>query len=280
MRFDERDRLLLEFASHHRLILASQAALVLQVDLDDAEVRLDALRDAGLIRDARGESCPFPGEQITGAGLRSIGSPLRAPRQGSASGYHHDVGLGWLWLAARSGAFGALRGVVSERHMRSHDRRRDEEWAQQFGVRLGGVGPAGHERLHYPDLVLKTASGRRVALELELTGKPSIRLNKILAGYAADPRIDAVVYLVEKPAVAAKVGRAAARMGISDLVHVQRVSFAAPGGHADTVSDMLARDDRRATRTAGHADRVSDTLVRHDRPATRTARADRAAAAR
>jgi hypothetical protein len=279
VRFDERDRLLLEFASHHRLILASQAALVLQVDLDDAEVRLDALRDGGLIRDARSESCPFPGEQITGAGLRAISSPLRAPRQGSASGYHHDVRLGWLWLAARSGAFGTLRGVVSERHMRSHDRR-GEEWAQRFGVRLGGVGPAGHERLHYPDLVLKTASGRRVALELELTRKPSIRLSKILAGYAADPRIDAVVYLVEKPTVAANISRAAARMGISDLVHVQRVSFAVPGGHADALSDPLARPDRRAARTAGHADTVSDTLVRHDRRATRTAGADREAAAR
>jgi hypothetical protein len=253
VRFDERDRLLLEFASHHRLILASQAALVLQVDLDDAESKLDALRDAGLIRDARGPSCPLPGEQITGAGLRAINSPLGAPRAGSANGYHHDVGLGWLWLAARSGAFGRLRGVVSERHMRSHDRRSDQ-WAQRFGVRLGGVGPAGHERLHYPDLVLKTASGRRVALELELTGKTSIRLQKILAGYAADPRIDAVVYLVEKPRVGANIGRAAARMGISDLVHVQRVSFAAPGGGADTVSASMARLPRRTTRTIG-ADR-------------------------
>jgi len=91
-----------------------------------------------------------------------------------------------------------------------------------LGVRLGGLGPRGQERLHYPDLLLHTTDGRRVALELELSSKGH-RLETILAGYGADPRIDGVVYLVESAAVARSVQAAARRLGVSSLVHVQRV---------------------------------------------------------
>jgi hypothetical protein len=239
VRSDDRDRRLLEFASHHRLILVSQAALLLRTDPEAAKDRLAALKDAGLMRDARRKERSFPGEQITGAGLRAIGSPLRAPQRSAPGGYEHDVGLAWLWLTARTGAFGSLRGIVSERHMRSHDRRTADR-AERYGVRLGGVGPAGQERLHYPDLVLETASGRRVAVELELSGKGQARLQTILAGYAADPRIDAIVYMVERPNLAANIRRTVSRMGISDLVHVQPVSFE-PRGSATTATEAARR---------------------------------------
>lgn len=210
------------------MILAGQVASLLGVAAPAAETRLRALRRAGLVRDARRFDSAPPCEQITGAGLRAIASPLRAPQLSYPGGYQHDVGLGWLWLAARSGSLGDLRGVASERHMRSHDARA-QQWHERFGVRLGGLGPAGQERFHYPDLVLETRSGRRVALELELTSKSPARREGILSAYAADPRIDGVVYLVDRPATGRAVSRSAARMGLSDLVHVQPVSFEAPG---------------------------------------------------
>ena len=224
MQFDERDRQLLEFASHHRVILPGQVAWLLGVGEDAAQMRLRALRQAGLIRDARRAQWAPPGDQVTGAGLRAIASPLRAPQRSYPGGYQHDVGLGWLWLTARSAAFGPLRALHSERHMRSHDRRSDAG-ADRFGVRLGGLGPGGQERFHYPDLVLETRSGHRMALELELTCKAPARRAGILAGYAADPRIDAVVYLVDRPSVGRAIGQSARRMRNSDLIHVQSVSF-------------------------------------------------------
>ena len=65
-----------------------------------------------------------------------------------------------------------------------------------------------------------------MAFELELSTKEVVRRERILAGYAADRRIDAVVYLVEHRSVGRAIERSAARMGISHLVRVQRVSMA------------------------------------------------------
>ena len=133
------------------------------------------------------------------------------------------------------GRFGPLRAIVSERRMRSADGRaalepgaRDGERAQPFGVRLGGAGPGGRPRLHYPDLLLVTASGRRAAVELELSAKHRPRLETILAGYGADRRIDAVLYLADRVTIARAVARGAARVGAADLVSVQRLGWGGP----------------------------------------------------
>ncbi len=151
--------------------------------------------------------------------------------------YAHEVGVAWLWLAAAPGHVrtrgGGHRGppdALDSTALASPD-------AEPVAVRLGGFGPRGREELHYPDLVLRTADGRRVGLELELTPKARTRLEKILAGYAADPRFAGVVYLVEKRAVARAVQATARRLGISDLVHLQRVR--------STVSDLRAPRPRR-----------------------------------
>jgi hypothetical protein len=239
----QRDRLILAFAAEHRLLVLDQVAYLLGVGADEADANLEALRQAALIRDARPYDSAPVGEQITRAGLRAVGSDLPSPRPSDPGGYLHDVGVGWLWLAARSGALGAMRGMVSERQMRSVDGR-GEDRAHRFGVRLGGVGPGGRERLHYPDLLLETPSGRRVALELELTRKSPARRETILGGYAADPRIDAVVYMVDRPSVARGIARSALQMGISHLVYVQPISFDPPG--AADLGAQAGRDRARA----------------------------------
>ena len=134
--------------------------------------------------------------QITAAGLRAAGSDLPAPRGFDLATHRHDAGLGWLMLAAQRGAVraGAARDLRATNALAATAGPSDR--AQRFGVRLGGVGPGGRDRLHYPDLVLVTRSGHRVAFELELSTKEVARRERILAGYAADRRIDAVVYLV------------------------------------------------------------------------------------
>jgi hypothetical protein len=95
------------------------------------------------------------------------------------------------------------------------------------GVR---VGHGSMERLHYPDLTVVTAGGHRVAFELELSTKSPRRRERILAAYADDPRIDAVVYLVQTPAAGRAIARSAARVGAADTVRVQRFGWA--GGRA------------------------------------------------
>jgi hypothetical protein len=232
----------LEFAAEHRLVLLTHIAALLQVTPEVAGKRLRALRRAGLLRDGRGSEWAPGCDQITRAGLRAIGSSLPSPRPSDPGGYLHNVGLAWLWLAARAGVFGALRRVVSEREMRSSDGRA-ADGAPRFAVRLGGVGPAGRERLHYPDLIVEAETGHRVALELELSLKSRQRREGILAGYAADPSVDAVLYLVDQPSVARAIEQSAARVGISRLVHVRRVSFAEPG--KDTGREPSATRTRR-----------------------------------
>lgn len=220
---------MLALAAEHRFLLCAHARALLDVSAASAAGRLRRLTGAGLLRYERRLAGPGA-YQITTSGLEAIGSSLPRPREIDLATYDHEVGLGWLWLAAGRGAFGPLRGMASERFMRSEDRRRQEP-SQRFGVRLGGVGPYGGERRHYPDLLLETESGHRVAIELELTPKGRRRRGEILGGYALDGSVDAVLYLVEHERTGLAIERAARRAGIAGRVRVRRARFA-PGSGA------------------------------------------------
>jgi hypothetical protein len=238
-----RDRGLLEFLSEHRLVLAGHVRVYLGVSRPAADTRLRALAQAKYLTRVpvlhRQPWCI----QITRRGLAAIGSELPAPRLNLHS-YQHDVGLGWLWLAARSGTFGQMREVVGERRMRSQDAS-PRHGSDRFGIRLGGVGADGRDRLHYPDLLLIKPDGRRVAVELELSWKGPAHTQRILAGYGADPRVAGVLYLVENRAIGRSVERCARRMGISDLVKVQMVRCTgAPAGGGRTRVTTRAHGDR------------------------------------
>jgi hypothetical protein len=235
----DRDRLVLEFAAEHRLVLAGHVQALLAVSAEAAARRLRALVTAGLLSTDtvfhRYPAC----FQVTHAGLAIVGSRLPKPKLDYRS-YAHDVGVAWLWLTARRGAFGPLAVVVSEREMRSRDgverheaRRRGGGRARMpFGVTLSGLGSGEDLRLHYPDLLLCDPDGRRIAVELELTPKNRTRREKIIGGYAADARIDAVLYLVEDPRIARAVQATARQFGFERRLHVQPVRFGsrqAPG---------------------------------------------------
>jgi hypothetical protein len=239
VRLTDRDRELLRFAARHRIVLAAQLQALLGASAAAVATRLRALRRAGYL----GSQRPFDRQAtcywIKRRGLSAIESSLPAPRPELGS-HRHDLGIAWLWLAARQGAFGAARQIVSEREMRSGDGTAGRR-ANPFGVRLGGVGPGGRERLHYPDLLLVGPGGRRVALELELTSKGRARRERILAGYAADGRIDSVLYVVDQPATGRAIQASAARLGISARVHVQRAHWDGMGRAPTPVAAQTAR---------------------------------------
>jgi hypothetical protein len=221
IRLGAQDLELLWFLAEHRMVLPDHAAALLGTTEAAASARLSRLAKAQYVDRARLFHDQPAMHLISRDGLKVLGSTLPLPKV-DVHAYQHDVGVAWLWIGARRGTFGPLRALVGERRMRSQDGARDRD-AEPFGVKLGGVGPRGGESLHYPDLLLGTTDGRRVALELELSSKGRDRLERILAGYAADPRIDEVVYLVQNATVARSVAAATRRLGIASLVHIQRV---------------------------------------------------------
>lgn len=215
--------------AEHRIVLGGHVQRLLSVSRSRASARLAALASTGYVRRDTWFHPQAACHQITRRGLAAIESDLPAPRTDLRS-YRHDVGAAWLWLAAQAGTFGTLREVLSERRMRSHDAT-EQGRAEPFAVRLGGIGRGGRDCLHYPDLLLVDLSQRRIALELELSSKPRARREKILAGYAADARVDAVLYLSDNAGVRRGIAASARRLGIPELIHVQRVSWEDASAH-------------------------------------------------
>ncbi len=267
MQLTERDALLLEFLAEHRFARPSHAARLLEVSARTATARLKRLEQADYLTSARPYSRQPEHYQITRQGLAAIGSELRPPRA-DLTAYRHDIGLAWVWLAARSGAFGPLSELTSERQLRSHDARaRTREVPagpiERLGVRIPGAGARGGERLHYPDLLLRTARGHRVAVELELSDKGRRGLDKVIGAYAGERRVDAVLYLVDDERILRNVRTSVRKFGLEDLVHVQRVRFTEPtgfpaGSRAVERSSDRSTGGRRRDRSAG-ADRSSHT---------------------
>ncbi|HET9075004.1 MAG TPA: hypothetical protein VFN48_10525 [Solirubrobacteraceae bacterium] len=236
-----RDLLLLEALSHQRVAVLAQAAHWLGVSEATAARRVRALARADLVETRRIFDRGSPMLRITGRGLAQIGSRLSRPGQ-KLDEYRHDVGVGWVWTAARDGAFGDLAAIHSERALRSADARRDRltPGERQLAVEdghdaPGGIGVGafladGRPQRHYPDLLLDTASGRRIGVELELTHKGARRLDRIMEAYASDLSVDAVLYLVADPRIGAQIHAAAERADMADRVHVRRVARAQIGG--------------------------------------------------
>jgi hypothetical protein len=278
-RLGDRDRRLLALAAEHRFVLNGHVRTLLGVSTASASARLRTLTRGGWLTYER--KLAGPGAyQITRSGLRALGSSLPRPREIDLATYDHEVGMGWVWLAAARGAFGPLDGMASERFMRSEDRRREDP-AERFGVRLGGVGPYGGERRHYPDLLLDTASGHRVAVELELTPKARARRNDILGGYALDGRIDAVLYLVEDERTGLAIERAARRAGIAPRVHVQLTRFGPGAGAIGAGRGVQRAAPGRSDHAPGRSDhapgRSDHAPGRSDHAPSRPARSDHAA---
>ena len=245
-----RDRELLAFAAEQRFVLAAQIGRLLGISAEAAGGRLRALRSGGYLRSERRLTSAPTAFRVTRAGAGAAGCELTPPKELDLATYAHEVGVGWLAIAAHRGSFGALTDVIGERRMRSQDARRDRPADRPtHGVRLG-AGERGRPRLHYPDLTVVTATGHRIALELELSTKEAARRERILSAYAADRSIDAVVYLVDSRAAGEAIERSAARVGATGLVRVQRFRWS-EGRRPDASPAPARRRDATAARRSG-----------------------------
>jgi hypothetical protein len=104
---DDRDREVLEFLAAHRLALADYLTVLLG-NRDRARRHLGGLLASELVqreRVMRSEPACF---QITRAGLAVIGSQLPSPEFDPR--YRRDVGVAWMWLAARAEHAGRSSG--------------------------------------------------------------------------------------------------------------------------------------------------------------------------
>jgi len=232
--------------AEHRVLVLTQIAILQGVKPPTVRARVRRLQRLGLVQvDDRYVRTPA-GVLITDAGLRRIDSPLPAPELSEAQ-RRHDIGLGWVWIAARSGAFGALTELVSERRMRSLDARQAtlRAPAERYGIGVESDGPANS---HFADMLIRARSGRTIAVELELHAKGAWRLDRVMRAYAGDPRITDVLYLVPSRRIGDPVIAAARRSGIADRVHVQLI---AGGGAIEGAPPPPVRTRVPRTRVAG-----------------------------
>jgi hypothetical protein len=251
---DQRDLSLLAMLAEQRVTIEPQAGHWLNETEQESSTRLERLHAARMLKLERIFHQAPAAVTITRRGLAAVGSTMRTP-QVDLRQYRHDVGVAWLWQAAHAGYFGAPAAIVSERSMRSHDWRLDHqaatEPAERFGVGIGGVAPGGAPRRHYPDLLVDTRDGRRVAVELELTAKSRPRIDEVMLAYASDGRVAEAAYLVPDARLARFISDAARRAEISEIVTVKRLN---PKAIDDTTSALprLAGSRAAATRPLTH----------------------------
>ncbi|MBV9001219.1 MAG: hypothetical protein JO304_19340 [Solirubrobacterales bacterium] len=214
----ERDLGLLEFVASHRFVLACHVMHWLGSGEAVAYRRLRGLLGADLLSYRRFFHHRPGCYQITRSGLAVIESPLPRP-QIDLRTYRHDIGVVWIYLAAMNGGFGPYVRLLSERHMRSADQRR-EPGEESFAIPLGAYSPSGSLRIHYPDALLVRGDHSWVALELELTLKSRRRLEAILTGYAGEPRLAHLLYFTDRVVVAAAVRETGLLVGLDERVDV------------------------------------------------------------
>jgi hypothetical protein len=217
-RVTDRDLELLRFIAAHRFVLACQVSVWFGTDRAVAYRRLSGLVGVGLLSYTRVFHAKPGCYRVTNGGLAVIDSRLPRPAIDLRT-YGHDVGVVSLALESLAGRFGAAETIVSEREMRSTDQR-DDGAHDSHAIALLGYDRYGHQRRHYPDLVVELSDGGRVAIELELSMKGRRRLEDILAGYGAQHGLIVVVYVTTRPAIAGRVRALASSLGLERLVRV------------------------------------------------------------
>jgi hypothetical protein len=224
------ETLALRFVAAHTFGVVAHVRVLLHRHDVDARAVLDRLQDDGMIRETARlrEHQAFA---VTAAGLKRLDSKLELPRPDPRR-YWDDFAAAYLWVAAHLGLFGEnITAVYSRREMRLADQTtpppdpatlaalsptiRAKLTDTRFAVDLVGNDP----RAHYPDVVLITAEGR-TAFEVQLVASGRARLDAVLGGYADEPAVAAIIFLIEDPSIEPAIRHAADRAHVGDRVYV------------------------------------------------------------
>ncbi len=189
----------LEFVSVFEATVAAQVARGLSQGENDVTAELGVLVDAGLARRVRVADDLAPVFRVTDAGRRQVEPRLPDLRALDLARMRHWIGTSWCWLAAKEGAFGRLRLVLSSRQMVLAERSGalaglfPDHAVRAFGRRLSpGAAPV------YPDLALVPASAGfgQVPLHLELASAPDVEFwRRLMVSYEQDANVEAVLVL-------------------------------------------------------------------------------------
>jgi len=225
-RLTERDVELLGWVGRWRAVLAGQVQSRFGIGPVVCYRRLRALVDMGLLVH-RQVFCGEPGVYLATAGGLAVADVSLPTSRLDLATYRHDLAAVWVSLAVRSEltrSRAALR-VVGDRELRALVS--GGAAARQGG--LTGLG-AGRGRAGIPDVAVVDGDGRMlVAVEVELSAKGASRLARVLSAYGRQPDLRRVVYLTDRPGVAAGVRRAARRVAADDLVEVRRCEVLGQG---------------------------------------------------
>lgn len=174
------------------------------------------LIEAGLVGTCsmrRGQGSLFYATRLGVRDTAIIATAQTAPP--APSTWAHWSGCAWTaaWLKSRG------RHVVGSRELQLDEAWHDElEWRERDGVRRRG---------HHPDLVgALSVDGRWLPIEVELASKSTNRLLSILrlhASWIVARKTDAVMYVCESHATAARVRRLGGEAGLSSETRTLRV---------------------------------------------------------
>jgi len=194
------DHAILELAAANVVVVPEHVLQLLTVDAAEAERLLDGLVDGGLLVRHRvsqgGPACYC----VTQAGLDAVASGLPAPTFELAR-VRREIGVTWVWMGARGGAFGPVERVMSCREL----------------VAAGELADA--------DVVLVRSDGW-LPLHLVLSLPERSWLERVLRRYGSDPRFAGWMFLAEDLEPAREfIGGVAEELGLSELTRVQGARF-------------------------------------------------------
>ncbi len=212
----DRERQVVELAAVQPFVLPGHVMGLLEADWREAYDVLAGLTAAGVLVRGRVASETQDCFQITSAGLQALGS--RSPLPAFEPAYEHAVCASWVWVKARSGAFGPLDRVLCEREMRDEDR--VDGAGVPYAVEPHEFG--GRFEAHYPDLALIHGS-HRLPVEV-VTALPEVgQLAAVLRAYAADHRVTEVVFFSVDPRLGAVVERVSDSLELSAMVFIRAI---------------------------------------------------------
>ena len=138
----------------------------------------------------------------TTTALHALGLPPRRPARSDAQ-VEHELAVARLVARLELHEPGVV--VLTERDMRA----RQSAGAGRFSVEVPGV--PGERAKRWPDIVVEQPDGN-FALELELTGKGSTRLEQILRAYRSAPQVAEVRFLAGTEPVERRLRRLIAKV--------------------------------------------------------------------